>query len=230
LRPDTQDDSALVQSLFTLTVVTGIVDAVSFLGLDRVFTANMTGNVIFLGFAAAGAAEISVVRAATALCAFACGSLAAGLLLHRWTRTPTSALLAAMYAESTLLLGVAGTALAFGRLPPDAFVYTAIVVIAVAMGLRNAVVRRLAVADLTTTVLTSTVTDLAAMSALAGSSGAGTARRLMAIASMLGGAVAGTLLLRHFGMGLPLFAAALLVMGAAVRLRRHARAAQRAER
>ena len=41
--------------LFVMTAVTGVVDAVSFLALGHVFTANMTGNIVFLGFALAGA-------------------------------------------------------------------------------------------------------------------------------------------------------------------------------
>jgi hypothetical protein len=39
-------------ALLTLTAVTGLVDAVSYLRLGRVFVANMTGNVVFLGFSA----------------------------------------------------------------------------------------------------------------------------------------------------------------------------------
>src|SRR5437867_4505398 len=39
--------------LLRLTVVTGLVDAFSYLVLGRVFVANMTGNVVFLGFALA---------------------------------------------------------------------------------------------------------------------------------------------------------------------------------
>jgi len=37
--------------LLALTGVTGLVDAISFLGLGSIFTANMTGNVVLLGFA-----------------------------------------------------------------------------------------------------------------------------------------------------------------------------------
>src|SRR5947199_6031748 len=71
-------DAAIRWSLLTLTVVTGVVDAASFLGLGHIFTANMTGNVVFLGFAAAGAPGLSVARSGTALAAFAVGALLAG--------------------------------------------------------------------------------------------------------------------------------------------------------
>ena len=53
--------------LSVLTVTTGLVDAVSVLGLGRVFTANMTGNVVFLGFAAAGVPGFSIARAVPGL-------------------------------------------------------------------------------------------------------------------------------------------------------------------
>ncbi len=49
------DDVLLVRSLLALTVVTGLIEAIGFLGLGHIFTANMTGNVVFLAFALAGA-------------------------------------------------------------------------------------------------------------------------------------------------------------------------------
>jgi hypothetical protein len=51
--------------LVALTVVTGLVDAFSYLSLGHVFVANMTGNVVFLGFAMAGAGDISITRSLT---------------------------------------------------------------------------------------------------------------------------------------------------------------------
>ena len=60
--------------LVVMTVVTGIVDAVSYLALGHVFVANMTGNVVFLGFALAGAGGLSVPASLVALAAFLCGS------------------------------------------------------------------------------------------------------------------------------------------------------------
>jgi uncharacterized membrane protein YoaK (UPF0700 family) len=49
-----RDPVPLLMALMALTAVSGLVDAVSYLGLGHVFTANMTGNVVVLGFAAAG--------------------------------------------------------------------------------------------------------------------------------------------------------------------------------
>src|ERR1700680_3441469 len=87
------DQSPLVRALIGLTVVTGLVDAISFLGLGRIFTANMTGNVVFLGFAAGGAPGISAARSIAALCAFAGGSVWGGRLISRRGRAPVGHLL-----------------------------------------------------------------------------------------------------------------------------------------
>jgi hypothetical protein len=64
--------------LLLMTVATGIVDAVSFLALGRVFTANMTGNVVLLGFAFAGVPGLSISRSALALLAFLFGAVLGG--------------------------------------------------------------------------------------------------------------------------------------------------------
>lgn len=64
----------------TLTVVTGLVDAVSYLALGHVFVANMTGNVVFLGFAEGGAPGLSALAA---LAAFLVGAVAGGRLAIR---------------------------------------------------------------------------------------------------------------------------------------------------
>jgi uncharacterized membrane protein YoaK (UPF0700 family) len=81
--------------------------------------------------------------------------------------------------------------------------YAVIVLTALAMGLRNATVRRIALPDLTTTVLTLTITGLAADSSLAGGSDPRWQRRVMSILLMFAGAVVGALLLRH-SLALPL--------------------------
>ena len=210
--------SPLVVALFGLTFVTGIIDAVSFLGLGHVFTANMTGNVVLLGFAVGGSADLSVGRALAALCAFATGSVVGGRLIHEQQRTPARQLLIAMHAETLLLCFAAGAALipggdtSFARLSP------VIVLTAVAMGLRNAVVRKLAVPDLTTTVLTLTITALAAESVLAGGAAPRSGRRLLSILAMASGALIGTMLVRPLGMWVPLVVAACVVAGLAVYL------------
>ena len=61
-----------------LTVVTGLVDAFSYLVLGHVFVANMTGNVVFLGFALVGAPGFSIAASVVALVSFWLGALAGG--------------------------------------------------------------------------------------------------------------------------------------------------------
>src|SRR5437016_12628097 len=99
----------VVATLFGLTFVTGLIDGVSFLGLGHVFTANMTGNVVFVGFALGGATDVSVLRSLAALGAFASGGVVGGLVTSRRPRTPARHLLIAMYVE-ILLFNVAVTA------------------------------------------------------------------------------------------------------------------------
>ena len=89
--------------------------------------------------------------------------------------------------------------------------YALIAPLGFAMGIQNATARRLAVPDLTTTVLTLTLTGVAADSRLAGGPGGHPARRLIAVAAMLAGALAGAFLVVHVDLVLPLALAALLL-------------------
>jgi uncharacterized membrane protein YoaK (UPF0700 family) len=95
--------------------------------------------------------------------------------------------------------------------PGDAAAYALIVLMALPMGVRNAIVRRIGVPDMTTTVLTLTLTGLAADSATARRPGKGSIRRLSAVVAMLAGAVAGALLLKA-ALYVPLAVAALLAL------------------
>jgi uncharacterized membrane protein YoaK (UPF0700 family) len=185
---------ALVGALLALTFTTGIVDAVCFLGLGRVFTANMTGNVVLLGFGLAGTDGLPVLAPLVSLAAFAAGAAVAGVAIRR-TDAAGAALLGGALAGEALLAAVA--AIVAGAADVEAGTFVAGVVIALlafAMGLRNAVVRKLAVPELTTTVLTMTVTGLAADGRAAASA---QVRRLSALGAMLLGALAGALLVEH---------------------------------
>jgi uncharacterized membrane protein YoaK (UPF0700 family) len=205
------DDAPIRWSLLGLTAVTGVVDAVSFLGLGHIFTANMTGNIVFLGFAIGGGTGVSVARSLTALSAFACGGICGGRINTR-DLTPARSLLTAMCFESLLLLfAVASTAPS--EFNASSVAYFVIVSTALAMGLRNAVVRKLGVPDLTTTVLTLTITGLAADSRLAGGKGGRSGRRMLSITAMCMGATGGAVMLGRFGLAAALGVAALSVAG-----------------
>ena len=192
-------ERTLVPVLLALTSVTGLVDAVSVLGLGRVFTANMTGNVVFLGFAAAGAPGHSFARSSAALLAFVVGALMGGRLSSGDAVGRPRTLSIAFGGEAALLLVATGLAIgAASDLSDDPRrLYAVIGLTGFAMGLRNAVVRKLVVPDLTTTVLTLTITGLAADSFLAGGQRSHWPRRVASIAFMLVGAAVGAWLVAH---------------------------------
>ena len=201
----------LLVLLVCLTVVTGLVDAFSYLRLGHVFVANMTGNVVFLGFGLAGVGEISIVASLFAVFAFALGAAvsgrwAAGRAIHR------GLLLAAATSVQAGVVLVASVIVSVGGVQGSAVRLTLIGLLALAMGGQNAVVRRLAVPDLTTTVLTLTVTGLVADT----TPSSVRVRRLISVLAMLAGAIAGGVLLRWVGLAAPLWAAAVLLVGCAV--------------
>jgi uncharacterized membrane protein YoaK (UPF0700 family) len=174
-------------------VVTGVVDAVSILRLGRVFVANMTGNVVFSGFALTG--RLGHDR---------------GLLL----RAGAAAELVLMAGALALTAGLPGAGARDGMAA----------LLALAMGIQNAVARRLAVPDLTTTVLTMTLTGIAADVRATDHGRAGLGRRILAVAAMFGGAVAGALLVLDAGtapaLGLAAGLLAVVTAGAALAVRR----------
>ena len=78
-----RDHGPLPWLLLALTVTTGLVDAFSILELGRVFVANMTGNVVFVAFALAGAPGFSLGSSLSALAGFLVGAGAGGALIHQ---------------------------------------------------------------------------------------------------------------------------------------------------
>jgi len=192
-------DGSLLPLLFVLTLVTGLVDAVSYLALGHVFVANMTGNVVFLGFAVAGAQDFSIPASVVAIAAFLAGALAGGRLGSSMAQHRSRFLAVAILVK----LGLVGAAfvIAMVNFNGDLVRYGLIVLLALAMGLQNAAARSLAVPDLTTTVLTLTLTGLAADSTLAGGTSPRRGRRLLATGAMFLGAAVGAFLVLHIGVG-----------------------------
>jgi uncharacterized membrane protein YoaK (UPF0700 family) len=198
--------------LVLLTVVTGLVDAFSYLLLGHVFVANMTGNVVFLGFAVAGASGFSITASVVALMSFWVGSVAGGRIFqrfgeHRGHHVTVATSVQALLLVVSMILALVGTR-PFG----SGVRYGLIVFLALAMGVQNSSVRRLAVPDLTTTVLTLTVTGIGADSALGGGDGSKSGRRLVSVVAMFLGALAGAALILHVHVALPLVLATVLVL------------------
>jgi uncharacterized membrane protein YoaK (UPF0700 family) len=201
----------LTRTLLVLTFTTGLIDAVSYLGIGHVFAANMTGNIVLLGFGLAGSGGLPVLAPLIALGAFLVGASAGGVLASRAAEHQARHLAIAIAIEVTLIASTAVLATLIDIRPNELSGDAVISLLALAMGVRNATIRRFAVPDLTTTVLTMTLTGLAADSPLAGGSGAGSTRRTAAVLAMLGGAFAGALLLKS-SLVLPLAGAAALAL------------------
>ena len=203
--------------LLGLTVVTGLVDAFSYLVLGHVFVANMTGNVVFLGFALAGAAGFSIPASLSALGAFCLGALAGGRLgvylhAHRGHLLGT-----ASGVEAVLVGASVAIAAAAGNPGSSGTRYVLIVLLGLAMGMQNAVARKLAVPDLTTTVLTLTITGIVADGRLAGGGGSKAGRRLLSVLAMFVGGLVGALLILRVSrtLGIAVALAILCVIAAA---------------
>jgi uncharacterized membrane protein YoaK (UPF0700 family) len=201
----------LTRALLVLTFTTGLVDAVSYLGLGRVFTANMTGNVVLLGFGVAGSGGLPVVAPVSSLIAFLLGSISGGALVKRLERRHPALVARGLAIEVSLIAAAAVLAAATSIKPGDARAYAVIVLLALAMGVRSTMVRRIGVPDLSTVVLTMTMTALASESQFAGGSGSGSIRRLTAVLAMFAGALTGALLLKT-SLFLPLVLAAALAL------------------
>ena len=220
--PASVPKSPLPHLLLLLSVTTGLVDAISILGLGKVFTANMTGNIVFLGFAAASTPGFEPAPYMVALLAFLLGAGVAGRLgkahgdgpLGRWLTLAAS-------VEAALLWVASVVAISFDPVHVDARLLMIIALTAMAMGFRNATIRQLKVPDMTTTVLTLTLAGLAADSGLAGGSNPNWQRRIGSVLAILMGAVLGALLVMRTGLSVPLAIAGAVVLFGTLACARH---------
>ncbi|MGY2743455.1 DUF1275 family protein [Arthrobacter sp. UYCu723] len=189
------------------------IDAVGYLGLDRVFTGNMTGNVVILGMALFSAEELPVLGPSIALAGFIIGAVIARSLLKPetagWNKRTT-----ALLTVDEVAMAAAASVL-FGHAPQAGGPVTLGITGAMAtdMGVQAATARHLSVNDATTVVVTSTLTGLAADSRLGGGTGAHRGRRLGSVVLILAGAAAGAPLLHvHVGLGVLLTAVLTIAM------------------
>jgi uncharacterized membrane protein YoaK (UPF0700 family) len=187
-------------ALLGMTAVTGVVDAVSFLSLGHVFTANMTGNIVFLAFAAAHVPGLSIARSLTALLAFLVGAILGGRVMARASADSQIRFAARAFFWEVAFLSAAslcGIGYRADLLEHSFQPFALIALTALAMGTRNAAVRKLAIPDLTTTVLTLTITGIGADSSLANGTNPRLARRVASVAAMFLGAALGAVVIRH---------------------------------
>lgn len=213
--------------LVCLTFGSGAVDAISFLGLGRVFTAMMSGNIVLLGLAVGSAARSEALRSAVSLVVYAVGVFAASRLVRNsttsrvWPAGLTLALVYGAIAQAGVLAGWLG---ASGH-PNQAFEVVLVAFSALAMGLQGGAVARLRVSGVTTTYVTGTLTGL--IGGLALGSGTPThrelTRRAVVLVALLVGAGCGAVLLTDARSGapaLPLATTIVVIVTAVYRLPR----------
>lgn len=211
----TKHNPLVLGAMLALTFSTGIADSVGYLGLDKVFTGNMTGNVIILGMALTGAQGLPVFGPLLALGGFICGAAIGGEIARRASRGTWTTSISVLF----LLVGgvtLAVAAVVAAQTPRDGtpLSVTVAALIALAMGLQAAGARRIGIPDVTTVVVTSTLTALASETRANWRDAEVWVRRAGAVVVLAAGAVSGALLL-NVGMVWPVLLASLLSFGAA---------------
>lgn len=205
-----------VTALLLLTFATGLVDAVSVLELGHVFVANMTGNVIFLGFWFVTDSGVDVTAALVAFVCFVAGAVAGGRLarhlgheVRRWL-TITLSLEVVMLAALSILAG-AGVIDYY-----DNSKLFLIAGLAVTFGIQNSTARQFGIQELSTTVLTTTISGIGFDSRLAGGTGDREKLRYGVVLSLCGGAVVGATMTRVTVSPVIALAAAVVAVAAAI--------------
>src|ERR1700739_2454519 len=190
-------DSILPYALLGMTAVTGLVDAVSFLSFGHVFTANMTGNIVLLAFASTGVPQVSLAGSITALLGFLAGAAVGGRIMAGASAVLQLRAASSVFALEIVFL-VGATLAAFGysvvSSPHFLRLYAMIAFTAIAMGMRNAAVRKVALPALKTTALTVTITGIAADSSVARGADPRLQRRIAAVVAMFAGAALGSII------------------------------------
>jgi len=185
-----------VVALMLLTFATGLVDAISVLVLGHVFVANMTGNVIFLGFWFAQHPVIDLGAAVVSFISFLAGTILGGRLARHLDTKVRRWLTVALGIEVLILMTVsilAGT----GVLTYQGLDRLIIIAgLAVSFGSQNAAARQFGIQELSTTVLTSTIVGIGFDSRLAGGKGQREKLRYGVVLTMLAGAVVGATMTR----------------------------------
>jgi len=200
-------------ALLVLTAATGAIDGVSYLALDRVFTGNMTGNVLFIGFGLIGAADIPLLNNLVALLAFMLGAVLGGRLAgRRGSRARLRRRTLVMLLVNTVLVLALGALWALlGTIgTPVMVVITGL--LALLLGAQAAGVKQIGIRDLSTVVVTMTMVNLSTDSRAGGGSGEAWLRRLGAIVTMGLGALAAAAVTRQLGGSYALLLAGVVML------------------
>ncbi|SOJ52815.1 hypothetical protein MSIMFB_00322 [Mycobacterium simulans] len=184
-----------IAALLLLTFATGLADAISVLVLGHVFVANMTGNVIFLGFWFVKS-NVDLTAGIVAFAGFVIGAVIGGRLLRTLSHNPRRWITTVLGIEvcNLLVLSIlAGAGVLHYHDNTKLFLLGGL---AATFGMQNASAREFGIQELSTTVLTSTIVSLGADSRLAGGGGRREGLRYSVVASMCGGAILGATLSR----------------------------------
>ncbi|OMC33993.1 hypothetical protein A5740_10075 [Mycobacterium sp. GA-1841] len=179
-----------VVALLLLTFTTGLVDAISVLVLGHVFVANMTGNVIFLGFWFVPRSAVDVTGALVAFIGFVLGTVVGGRLRRHLGGQVRNWLTTALGME-VVLLTTLSILVGTGVLSYQDNRKLILILLAMTFGIQNATARQFGIQELSTTVLTQTIVGLGFDSRLAGGTGDREKLRYGVVLTMCGGAVLG---------------------------------------
>ena len=205
-----------VVCLLLLTFSTGIVDAVSVLVLGHVFVANMTGNVIFLGFWFAPRTVVDMTAALVAFVSFVAGAVLGGRLARHLDDDVRRWLTVALGIEVVVLVALSiltGTGVLDYHDNTKLFLIAGL---AVTFGSQNATARQFGIQELSTTVLTSTIVGIGFDSRLAGGTGQREKLRYSVVLTMCAGAMVGATMTRWAVAPVIALAAAVVAVSAAI--------------
>lgn len=188
-----------VVALLMLTFATGLVDAISVLTLGHVFVANMTGNVVFLGFWLAPETTVDMAGVMVSFSSFLVGAVIGGRYARHLGSKVRIWLATALGTEVVLLTAMA-TLVATGVLDYRTDQKLILIAcLAITFGAQSAAARQFGVQELSTTVLTSTIVGIGVDSRLAGGTGEREKLRITIVVTLCVGAAAGATLL-HIGL------------------------------
>jgi len=209
-------ERSTIVALLLLTFATGLVDAISVLVLGHVFVANMTGNVIFLGFWFAPHSGVDMTAAVLAFVFFLSGTVIGGRFArHLDHEVAVRVWLTAALGAEVVLLAVLAVLAGAGVLDyHDNSKLILIAGLAVAFGFQNAAARQFGIQELSTTVLTTTLVGIGFDSRLAGGTGQREKLRYSVVLTMCAGATVGATMSRF--MVAPVIGLAAIVVAASL--------------
>ena len=189
-------ERSTVAALLLLTFATGLADSLSILVLGHVFVANMTGNVIFLGFWLAPRTSIDLTAVAVALPTFVTTTILSGRLSRHFGIRTRPWITTVLATEIVLLVTLSILAGAGVLHYHDNTKLIIIGFLAVTFGLQHSSARQFGIQELSTTVLTSTIVSLGIDSRISGGTGERQKLRFTVVFTMCAGAFLGATMSR----------------------------------